>query len=225
MTNFTDITVLLDRSGSMASIKSAMESAFNEFVQQHRAVPSSRLSLVQFDTNDPHEMVYTAKPIADVPCLDFTPRGGTPLLDALCRTIDATGNRLLNTPASDRPEKVLFVIITDGQENASREFKRKDVNDRITRQSSIYKWQFVYLGANQDAIAEAASFGIAAGQTMTYSASAAGTTNAMRSVVANTMSYATGQTAAVMDFADLQRAEAMATDKPAPAQGTDEPAA
>lgn len=98
MADYTDITVLLDRSGSMASIKAAMESGFNEFLQQHRAVPASRLTLVQFDTDNPQEVVYLAKPITDAPSLDLTPRGSTPLLDALCRAIDATGNRLKAMP-------------------------------------------------------------------------------------------------------------------------------
>lgn len=214
MTNYTDITVLLDRSGSMASIKSAMESGFKEFLQQHRAVPSSRLSLIQFDTENPQESVYTAKPIADAPQLDITPRGGTPLLDALCRAIDATGERFRAMAESDRPERILFVIVTDGEENASREFNRANVRDRVTRQSSMYKWQFVYLGANQDAFAEAASFGIHKGTTANYAASARGTQNVMRAMAMNTFAYASEETGAVLDFAKNQRDEAMEEDDP-----------
>lgn len=212
MANYTDITVLLDRSGSMVSIKSAMESGFREFLQQHRAVPSSRLTLIQFDTDNPQETVYTAKPITEAPSLDITPRGGTPLLDALCRAIDETGRRLAAMTDIDRPERVLFVIITDGQENSSHEFNREAVKARVTRQSGVYKWQFVYLGANQDAFAEAASFGIHRGQTVAYAASAAGTQNVMRSLSVNTMSYSAGMSAAVPDFSDEQRAKAMEPD-------------
>lgn len=212
MANYTDITVLLDRSGSMASIKSAMESGFREFMQQHRAVPSSRLTLVQFDTNDPQEVAFTAKPISEAPDLDITPRGGTPLLDALCRAIDSTGARLAAMSYADRPERVLFVIITDGQENSSHEFRREDVRTRVTRQADAYKWQFMYLGANQDAFAEAASFGIPKGATAAYAASHAGTGNVMRAMAMNSVSYASGASAAVMDFNDDQRKEAMEKD-------------
>lgn len=215
MADFTDITVLLDRSGSMSSIKSAMESGFDEFLTQHRTVPTSRLTLVQFDTTNPQEVVYAASPILDVPKLAIEPRGGTPLLDALCRAIDATGSRLAEMPSSERPDRVLFVIITDGQENASREFTRTHVHERVTRQSTAYKWQFVYLGANQDAFAEAASFGIAAGATANYAASKAGTQNVMRSMAINTMAYTSGNSDTVLDFADDQRAEAMVNDNSA----------
>jgi Mg-chelatase subunit ChlD len=213
MANYTDITVLLDRSGSMVSIKGAMEGGFREFLHQHRAVPSSRLTLVQFDTDNAQEVVYTAKPIVDAPQLDITPRGGTPLLDALCRAIDATGQRLAGMADADRPERVLFVIITDGQENASHEFKRGDVRDRVTRQAGTYRWQFVYLGANQDAFAEAASFGIAKGSTAAYAASAAGTQNVMRSMAMNTVSYAGQHTNSVKAFSDDQREEALEKDE------------
>lgn len=212
MADFTDITVLLDRSGSMSSIKSAMESGFNEFLMQHRAAPSSRLTLVQFDTDNPQEIVYSARPITDAPSLDLTPRGGTPLLDALCRTIDTTGLRLKGMDAANRPDRVLFVIITDGQENSSHEFKREHVKERITRQSSVYKWQFVYLGANQDAFAEAASLGISRGMTANYAATAKGSLNVMRAMSHNTMAYASGGAAMVPDFAQDQRDEAMAED-------------
>lgn len=212
MANYTDITVLLDRSGSMVSIKSAMESGFKEFLLQHRAVPTSRLTLVQFDTDNAQEVVYLARPIVDAPDLDITPRGGTPLLDALCRAIDATGARLKAMADADRPERVLFVIITDGQENASHEFTREKVRERVTAQTNIYRWQFVYLGANQDAFAEAASFGIPVGQAANYAASAAGTQNMMRAMTSNTVSYTSGRSSAVPDFADDQRDAAMDAD-------------
>lgn len=207
MAEYTDITVLLDRSGSMESIQQAMESAYGEFVLQHRAVPSSRLTLIQFDTENPQEVVCEATPIGQVPRLTIVPRGGTPLLDAFVRAIDRTGERL--KAMGDRPDQVLFVIITDGQENSSREFKRQDVFDRVTRQRDIYKWQFVYLGANQDAIGEAASFGIPATMAMNYAPTALGTTSGTRSLSHNTVSYANRSSAAVEDFSDDQRLEAM----------------
>lgn len=213
MAEYTDIVVLLDRSGSMESIKSAMESAFEEFVLQHRAVPTSRLTLIQFDSNDPQEIVFTSKPITDAPKLNLRPRGGTPLLDAFCRAIDGTGKRLSAMGEAERPDQVLFVIITDGQENQSREFTREDVRERVTKQSSIYKWQFVYLGANQDAFAEAASFGISLDTTLAYAASSAGTRSMGASLGHNTAAYAKRASMGPQAFTRAQRAGAMVGDK------------
>lgn len=169
MKQFTDITILVDRSGSMNAIRTGMEGAFRTFLKEHRTVPSTRLTLIQFDDVNPQEVVYQAVPVTAAAELNLIPRGGTPLLDAMCDAIDRTGERLRNMRERDRPDQVLFIIITDGQENASRRFRRSDVFDRITRQREDFKWQFVYLGANQDAFGEASSYGISIGSTMTWS--------------------------------------------------------
>lgn len=169
MKQFTDITILVDRSGSMNAIRTGMEGAFRTFLKEHRTVPSTRLTLIQFDDINPQEVVYQAVPVADAAELNLIPRGGTPLLDAMCDAIDRTGERLRNMRERDRPDQVLFIIITDGQENTSRRFRRSDVFDRITRQREDFKWQFVYLGANQDAFGEASSYGIPIGSTITWS--------------------------------------------------------
>src|SRR3990167_926447 len=126
MAQYTDITILLDRSGSMQTIKTAMESGMKEFIQGHQTVPSTRLSLIQFDGTNSYEEVYIERPITDVPELILSPRGWTPLYDALCKTIDKTGQRLATKREADRPDKVLFLIITTCEEDASREFKRHD---------------------------------------------------------------------------------------------------
>lgn len=160
MKEYTDITVLLDRSGSMAHIKEAMESAFNGFIKEHKSVPSTRLTLVQFDDINDQDVVYQCVPIRSAEKLHLRPRGNTPLLDAMCKVVDRTGRRLADMNERDRPDQVLMVIITDGKENASRSYMRTDVYDRITKQREDYKWNFIYLGANQDTFAESKSFGI-----------------------------------------------------------------
>src|SRR5688572_22144100 len=98
----------------MDSIKTAMESGFDEFLAEHRKNPSTRLTLVQFDNHNSQDVVYTARPIVEAPRLSIDPRGMTPLFDALCTAIDRTGARLAAMPERDRPSNVLFVIITDG---------------------------------------------------------------------------------------------------------------
>src|SRR3990167_653325 len=210
MKQYTDITVLLDRSGSMASIKEPMETAFNTFVAEHKAVPTTRISLIQFDDVDPQEVVYQGVPVSYVEKLVLRPRGTTPLLDAFCEAIDKTGQRLANIPESDRPDHVLFVVITDGQENASKTRQRYDVRNRVTQQTNHYKWQFVYLGANQDAIKEAQSLGISHDWAMNYTASAAGTRGMAQSLTANTVAYAINRNRdeELMKFSESQRKQA-----------------
>ena len=210
----TDITILLDRSGSMASIKSAMESGFDEFLSKHRETPSTRLSLVQFDGTQPYDVVYTEQPIADVPRLTLEPRGMTPLRDALCRTIDEVGRRLRDKRESARPSKVLFLVITDGLENASREHTVKDVKRRIKTQTNEYRWEFVYLGANQDALVEAEKLGIDLGKAITFTAGLRGTANAWSSLTTNTSNYVSDSSpmASVTNYSSHQRKQAIETD-------------
>ena len=210
MKAYTDITVLLDRSGSMQSIKEAMEAAFNTFLTEHKAVPTTRITLIQFDDVDPQEIVYQGVPVSYAEKLVIRPRGNTPLLDAFCEAIDKTGSRLANIPESDRPDQVLFVVITDGQENASKKFQRYDVRNRVTNQKNSYKWQFVYLGANHDAIKEAQSFGIAKDWALNYTASAAGTSGMAQSLASNTVAYAnqSNRGADAVAFSNEQRKQA-----------------
>lgn len=190
MKAYTDITILLDRSGSMETIKTSMESAYNEFIKAHKENPSTRITLIQFDSVDKHEIVYQDVPVTYADPLKIRPRGGTPLIDAFVQAIDSTGRRLSNKDSPDRPDQVLFVIITDGEENASRQFRRSDVEHRVRTQSDAYKWRFIYLGANQDAIREAASYGIARDYTMTFAANNYATQNALRSITSNSVAYA-----------------------------------
>lgn len=201
MATFTDITLLIDRSGSMASIKDKMESALKEFVQQHQSVPSTRLTAVQFDTGTP-QTILDNRPIKDVNGITIEPRGGTALIDAICTTVDATGKRLASMLPAARPDQVLFVIISDGEENASTLFKRSDVQARITKQQNDYKWQFVYFGTNQDSIKEAVSYGINAANAMNFSPMFVGEDSQF--VSSNTLAYAS-RTSASVAFTDDQR--------------------
>ncbi len=160
MKEYTDITILLDRSGSMSSIRKQMESGLKELFLKHREVPSTRVTLVQFDTENPYEEVFSRKPVSEIEDIKISPRGGTPLIDALCNTIDRTGMRFSWMKESERPDQVLFIVITDGEENSSRQFKKSDVKSRIETQKGKYNWQFMFLGADENSMNEAISFGI-----------------------------------------------------------------
>ena len=181
MKDETDITVVLDRSGSMASVRDDAIGGFNSFLEEQKAVPgSARMTLVQFD--DQYEVIYECRDVQDAPPLSaqtFVPRGSTALLDAIGRTMTATGVRLAALPEEGRPEKVLLVVMTDGQENASREFSGSRIFDMITHQREKYAWEIVFIGANQDAVVTGASYGLPAASALNYDATPAGTRHAL----------------------------------------------
>jgi hypothetical protein len=166
--DFADLTVVLDRSGSMAVCKDDAERGINEFVKDHREQPGEcAFSLVQFDTA--YEFIHRAVPIKDVPECALRPRGGTALLDAVGRAIIETDKRMKSIDGSQRPGLVVFVIVTDGGENSSREFTKAKIKEMIEGKTRG-GWQFVFLGANQDAFAEAGGIGIPKMATAGYDA-------------------------------------------------------
>lgn len=208
MKNLTSITVILDRSGSMASVKDETISGFNHFIEAQKKVEGeAELSLIQFDHE--HEVVYLGKNLKDVPNLDnttFSPRGMTALLDAIGKTIVDVGITLASKDESDRPNNVLFVIITDGHENSSREYQKSQINEMINHQKDNYKWEFVFIGANQDAIAEAGKLGIKADNSLNYASNAAGTEGLFKSLSNNVRSYrAGGQVAFSLQDREIQK--------------------
>ena len=202
---YTDITFLVDRSGSMTSMKDSMEQAFDAFLEKHKQVPSTRITLVQFDGENDQEVIYTALPVRSAERLVIRPRGWTPLVDAFVKLIDNTGKRLNEMPERERPDQVLFVVITDGQENASIKYNRHDVHQRVAHQKSFYNWQFVYLGANQDAIREAHSYGIRAENAITYKDIIPMFVGENASLVNATLAYVNRTTSDVAGFTDEDR--------------------
>lgn len=217
--DYTYIAEVLDRSGSMHSVADGTMTGHNEFLQGQKAAPGKAdFLLVQFDHE--YQVVYDG-PIADAPeltVLNFTPRGQTGLLDAIGKTVYGLGKKLAAMPEDDRPAKVVIVIITDGHENASHEWTRDKVFQLINLQQEKYKWQFIFLGANQDAISAGTNLGVNAANSMSYSASDAGTRNtyyaAGQSVTRlrhmNVNSGVSGQSmSATMGFSDEEREKAM----------------
>jgi hypothetical protein len=164
---YTDITMVLDRSGSMQSIRDDTIGGFDAFISEQRRLPGRcTVSLVQFD--NVYEEVYTGRDLADVPSLTLAPRGSTAMLDAIGRAVNATGARLAAMPEDRRPGTVIVGIMTDGLENASREFTYPMVKAVIEHQEQVYGWTFMYMGANQDAIEVGASLGVARDRSLTY---------------------------------------------------------
>lgn len=163
----TDITILLDRSGSMESIKRVTIDGVNSMIQDQKLDEGDCwVTLIQFDGEDPEHHVFTGIPIDQVrPLTDesFVPRGNTPLYDAIGLSLAHTTRRTSDTPDLLR----LFVIVTDGQENASRRVSAAEASEKIKRKEAE-GWRFIFLGANQDAIEEANKIGIVADRAMTY---------------------------------------------------------
>jgi len=197
--NSTFIAVVLDRSGSMAGIAVATIAGFNKFLAEQKALPGEALlTLAQFD--DVYEVVHEAKPLQEVPELTaetFQPRGSTALLDAIGRTINSVGIRLAALPEPERPARVLMLIVTDGHENKSTEFRRQQIQEMVKHQREKYSWEFVYIGANQDALQVATAMNIAPQNAMNYDASAMGTRDAWVGASSSLRSYRGGGSASV----------------------------
>jgi hypothetical protein len=182
----TDVYVLLDRSGSMAAIADDVIGGFNRFLADQRADgDDAHLTLVQFDTQDPQEVVVDDEPIGLVPPLTaatFVPRGGTPLLDATARLIArAEEHAHRRRLAGSALEHVVVVTITDGFENSSTEVTRRQVLDRVQARERE-GWTFVYLSADLGAYGEAGGMGYAAGAVQQMPASPAGMAAGLQSV-------------------------------------------
>lgn len=157
--DLTDITLVVDRSGSMEQVREDAEGGVNTFIAEQGKQPGQALlTLVQFDTE--YEFLHKGLPIQQVPKYELTPRGMTALLDAVGKAINETGQRLAKMPQCDRPGLVIFVVMTDGLENSSKEFSKAQLKQMIQRQQNEYNWHFTFLGANQDAFTEAGEMGI-----------------------------------------------------------------
>lgn len=185
-----NIVVVLDRSGSMSTVRNDTIGGFNEFISaQKREARKHRytvtVTLVQFD--DKYEVVYSNRPIGQVPPLTqetFVPRGGTALYDAIGRTVNDSGVISCNTcrcGKSHAMARTLFVVLTDGEENSSYEYTAARVASLI-RSANENNCEFVFIGANQDAILSARKMGINPNSALTYAANAVGTQNAFRSL-------------------------------------------
>ena len=161
--NLTELVFILDRSGSMGGLESDTIGGFNTMLAKQQAEPGEcRITTVLFDNQ--YETLHDRIDIKAVSAIterEYFVRGQTALLDAVGRTINKIGGVQKNTSEDYRAEKVLFVITTDGMENASREFNYDTIKSMIERQKSKYGWEFIFLGANIDAVEVAGRFGIA----------------------------------------------------------------
>ena len=182
--NLTELVFILDRSGSMAGLEGDTIGGFNAMIEKQRGEPGEAvISTVLFDNET--EVIHDRIPLDRVPRLtekEYYVRGCTALLDAVGGAIHHIGNVHKYAREEDRPEKTLFVITTDGMENASRRYTYDKVKAMIERQREKYGWEFLFLGANIDAAREAARFGIRADCAADYHADSMGTEAVYESV-------------------------------------------
>ena len=189
----THLYILLDRSGSMESMRDDVIGGFNNFVNEQRAEgPDARVTLVQFDTGDAHEILLDGRPIGGVRPLTrrtFVPRGGTPLLDATGLLIARAAVRVEQRRQTGKaPEAIVFVTITDGQENSSAEYDRASIL-RLVKAKEAEGWSFAFLGAGLDAYGEAAAMGYDARSVQAFAADGVGAQEAWGSLSRATLDH------------------------------------
>lgn len=174
--NLTEMVFVLDRSGSMRSLTADTIGGFNELIEKQKKIEGDAyVTTVLFDHE--YELLHDHVALKDVAPLtdrEYFARGSTALLDAVGRTINTVGARLAAMPEEERPAHVVFVITTDGMENASCEYTAKQVREMVEHQQQKYSWQFVFLGANMDAVSEAGKLGISASHAANFAPSQRG---------------------------------------------------
>lgn len=165
-----EVVFILDRSGSMSGLEADTIGGFNSTLKKQKEEPGEVIwSTVLFD--DKHEVIHDRLPIQTIQNLteeEYYVRGCTALLDAIGRAVHHIGNVHKYAREEDIPDKTMFVITTDGMENASREYTYASVKKMIERQSEKYGWEFIFLGANMDAVEVAGRMGILAERSATF---------------------------------------------------------
>jgi uncharacterized protein YegL len=176
-TNKTELVFILDRSGSMSGLERDTIGGFNSMIEkQKKQYGECFVSTVLFD--DVSEVLHDRIKLEDVPKMtenDYTVRGCTALIDAIGGAIHHIGNIHKYARAEDVPDNTLFVITTDGQENASRRYTSDQVKKMIKRQKEKYGWEFLFIGANIDAVSTASRYGISSDRAVNYNADSEGT--------------------------------------------------
>jgi hypothetical protein len=166
-----DITIVLDKSASMAATANSTIESVNAFIMKQKQDPyPTVMNLYLFSTNV--EPVFVNRPAQEVGLITpelYIPDGGsTSLLDAIGDVMDMRGTYFSSIPESERPNKVVFVVMTDGQENSSKRFTKEEIKRRIEHQTSVYSWGFIFLGADLESVKQALQYGFRARNAMNY---------------------------------------------------------
>ncbi len=192
MANTTEMVFIIDKSGSMSGLESDTIGGFNSNIDKQLETGENVLvTTVLFDTNFStlHDRVNISK-VEKMTKKDYCPGGNTALCDAVGNTINRIKYAQQYLREDERPNKTMFVIITDGYENSSREFSSSKVKELITEQKQKHDWEFLFLGANMDAVETANTYGIDADKAVTYMSDFVGTSTAWNALAGITSSFA-----------------------------------
>lgn len=196
--NLTDLTLIVDRSGSMGfgDFHLDMQGGIKTLINEQKEVDGDcNLTLIEFDNQ--YDVLQEGVDIKKFENYKLVPRGGTALCDAVGKGINSVGKRLCDMKEEDRPATVIFVIITDGGENASSEYTKEQIQDMVKKQENEFNWKFVFLGAEIDAFSEAGGIGVKHGSTTSFSKK---NTQAAYSMTSNKMSSIRGMAAEGQDM-------------------------
>lgn len=191
MKNYVKIVNIIDRSSSMGSMIDVAINGFNEFLQEQQTIEGEALVSTMLFSTKFHNL-YENLDIQDCKFLDrnnYQPGGMTALYDAIGKTIDNEIDQLGSLPKEERPEKTLCVILTDGEENRSREFTREQIKEKISEMKEDFNWEFIFLAANEDASLTAEAMGISKGNSYAFTNSSTGLKDAYTAVSFATTSY------------------------------------
>lgn len=194
MAKKTIVNFILDKSGSMESVRKATIDGFNEYIQTLKRDEKSKyeFSLVLFDFETTRREAVPLAQVKELNMDSYKPDGGTALYDAVCQTISATKEK--------DGEKVITIIMSDGQENSSKEYNKQDMKTLIKYLEKKGNWTFVYLGANQDSYATAQDYGFYMKNTSNFNATARAVGSAMGTIATNTAFYSASADMSTMDF-------------------------
>jgi uncharacterized protein YegL len=205
--NLTEIAAILDRSGSMESLTNDTIGGFNNFLKEQQEISGEAvLTTVLF--NDKYKLLHDRVDIKKVKPMtnkEYVASGNTALLDAMGKTITDIGVKLHNTPENERPSRVIIFVITDGEENSSTKYTNDKIKQMVELQKNTYSWEFIFLGANVDAFAVAASIGISADRAFNIAEDAEGIVSAqleMSGAVSNLRHYKAIDADNAPDFRD-----------------------
>jgi hypothetical protein len=189
--NYAHLELLIDESGSMGDLKDTVKSSVNGLIAEQATIGGhATISVATFNSNGVKPRLSFAPLTKDTKFEDFVPSALTPLYDAIGERIVALGQRFAAMPESERPGIVMFAIMTDGYENASKDYTARKIKDMIKEQETVYNWQFVFLGANIDT--GAVSFDLGISTSVSYLATPAGYNLAMRGISQSFTSSRTG---------------------------------
>jgi hypothetical protein len=228
---YTHLTLLVDKSGSMHSIRTDAQGAVDKLIEDQklatRAIKGGRASLLLADFSAPVEssiegwgassghfgfrVAYDGD-LAEAPAYTLNPSGNTALLDAIGKTIDLTGAKLRALPEDQRPGLVVFAVMTDGEENSSTKRTNESIKALIAEHEGKYAWQFLFLSASPDAFTQAGAIGISRGSTVQFAHTGVGTQSVYASTSNNIASArfasAAGQSSVVPGYTNEQRGDA-----------------